>query len=226
MRSGLSACGTESPAPSLRTVPIDFAELLAPAHTALVTMEMQRGVVGNDAVIRALADEVAALGIVEQTARLAVAARTAGARVVHCTAEFRDDRAGSNDNAPMLRMIAKGHPHLIAGSAEAAVVPELGPEPTDVIAARRHGLTPFPGTDLDAILRNLGVHTIVASGVSVNIGITGLVMVAVDLGYRVVLATDAIAGVPRDYAAAVVEHTLAPLATRLTTDEILAVWTP
>ena len=207
-------------------MPLDLAELLDPAHTALVTMEMQRGVVGDKAVIRALADEVAALGIVGQTARLATAARSAGARVVHCTAEFRDDRAGSNDNAPMLRMIAKGHPHLIAGSPEAALVPELGPEPSDVIAARRHGLTPFPGTDLDAILRNLGVRTIVATGVSVNIGIPGLVMVAVDLGYRVVLATDAVAGVPREYASAVIEHTLAPLATRLTNDEIVSVWAP
>lgn len=207
-------------------MPLDLAELLDPAHTALVTMEMQRGVVGDKAVIRALADEVNELGVVDRVARLATAAHTAGARVVHCTAEFREDRAGSNDNAPMLRMIAKGHPHLIAGSPEAEIVPELGRDPADVIAARRHGLTPFPGTDLDAILRNLGVRTIVASGVSVNIGITGLVMVAVDLGYRVVLATDAVAGVPRGYAAAVVEHTLAPLATRLTTDEIVAEWTP
>ncbi|MFO7590732.1 MAG: cysteine hydrolase [Acidimicrobiia bacterium] len=207
-------------------MPLDLAELLEPSHTALVTMEMQRGVVGDRAVIRALADEVDALGVVGRIAILATAARSAGARVVHCTAEFRGDRADSNDNAPMLRMIAKGHPHLVVGSPEAAVVPELGPDPADVVAARRHGLTPFPGTDLDAILRNLGVRTIVASGVSVNIGITGLVMVAVDLGYRVVLATDAVAGVPRDYARAVVEHTLAPLATRLTTDEIVTVWAP
>ena len=207
-------------------MPLDTSELLDPAHTALVTMEMQRGVVGDKAVIRALADEVDALGVVDRVAALAAAARAAGARVVHCTAEFRADRAGSNDNAPMLRMIAKGHPHLITGSPEAALVPELGPERSDVIAARRHGLTPFPGTDLDAILRNLGVRTIVAAGVSVNIGITGLVMVAVDLGYRVVLATDAVAGVPRDYASAVVEHTLAPLSTRMTADAIVTVWAP
>ena len=205
-------------------MPLDLPALLAPEHTAVVTMEMQRGVVGDAAVIRALADEVAALGVIERCARLVHAARTAGARVVHCTAEFRPDRADSNDNSPMLRMIAKGPPHLLAGSPEAAVVPELGPEPSDVIAARRHGLTPFPGTDLDAILRNLGVRTIVATGVSVNIGITGLAMVAVDLGYQVVLATDAVAGVPRDYAATVVEHTLAPLTTRLSTDDIVAAW--
>ena len=32
-------------------------------------------------------------------------------------------------------------------------------------------------------------------------------MVAVDLGYRVVVVTDAVAGVPREYADAVIAHT-------------------
>jgi nicotinamidase-related amidase len=206
-------------------VAVDLSELLDPAHTAVLTMELQRGVVGDSATIRTLADEVAALGVVDNAARVVRAARTAGARVVHCTAEFRPDRAGSSDNAPMLRMIAKGEAHLLIGSPEAAVVPELGPEASDVIASRTHGLTPFPGTDLDQILRNLGVRTVVATGVSVNIGVTGMVMGAVDRGYRVALVTDAVAGVPREYTEAVIEHTLAPLATRVTTDDVVAVWT-
>jgi nicotinamidase-related amidase len=205
-------------------VPLDLSELLAPAHTAVLTMELQRGVVGDRATIGTLADAVADGEVIDHAARVVAAARSAGARVVHCTAEFRPDRAGSSDNAPMLRAIAKGPAHLVAGSAETALVPELGPQPSDVIAARRHGLTPFPGTDLDQILRNLGVTTIVATGVSVNIGITGLVMVAVDLGYRCAVVTDAVAGVPADYTQAVLEHTLAPLATLLTTDQVVATW--
>jgi nicotinamidase-related amidase len=205
-------------------VPLDLADLLDPTHTAVLTMELQRGVVGDAATIRDLAEEVEALGVIDNAARIAGAARRTGARVVHCTAEFRPDRAGSVDNSPMLRAIAKGHPHLLIGSTEAELVPALGPEPSDIIAARTHGLTPFPGTDLDQTLRNIGVRTIVATGVSVNIGITGMVMVAVDLGYRVVVITDAVAGVPRDYTDAVIKHTLAPLETRMTTEELIAHW--
>ena len=52
------------------------------------------------------------------------------------------------------------------------------------------------GTDLDAILRNLGVTTIVAVGVSLNIAIPNLVMDAVNAAYRVVLPRDAVAGLP------------------------------
>ncbi len=205
-------------------MPLDLTELLDPAHTAVVTMELQRGVVGDQASISTLAEAVAAGDVVGHTARVLAAARAVGARVVHCTAEFRPDRAGSNDNAPLLRAIAKGPAHLVAGSDATGLVPELGTEPSDLVAARRHGLTPFPGTDLDQILRNLAVTTVVATGVSVNIGITGLVMVAVDLGYRCAVVTDAVAGVPADYTQAVLEHTLAPLATLLTTDQVVDTW--
>lgn len=205
-------------------MPVDLAELLNPPHTAVLTMELQRGVVGDRATIPALAEAVEAAGVVPAAARVVRAARAAGARVVHCVAEFRPDRAGSNDNAPLLRAIAKGPAHLLAGSDETELVPELGPEPSDLIAGRRHGLTPFPGTNLDQLLRNLGVRTIVATGVSVNIGITGLVMVAVDLGYRCVVVRDAVAGVPADYADAMLQHTLAPLASLVTSEQVAAAW--
>jgi nicotinamidase-related amidase len=205
-------------------MPVDLAELLDPAHTAVLTMELQRGVVGDTSTLRELADEVAATGVVEKTARVVRAARAAGARVVHCTAEFRADRAGSSVNAPLLTALSKIEGRLVSGSADAAIMPELGPEPTDIVCSRVHGLTPFPGTELDPILRNLGVSTVVATGASLNVGIPGLVMVAVDLGYRVAVVTDAVAGIPREYGQEVIRHTLAPLATRVTTDEIVAVW--
>lgn len=80
------------------------------------------------------------------------------------------------------------------------------------------------GTDLDAILRNLGVTTIVAAGVSVNIAITNLVMDAVNAAYWVVVPRDAVAGVPTDYASAIIDNTLSLLATITTTHELLEVW--
>ena len=203
---------------------VDLTELLDPARTAVLTMELQRGVVGDDASIPDLRAEVARRGVVARAARVVDAARGAGARVVHCVAEFRADRAGSNDNSPLLRILARGKPNLVVGTVSTEVVPELGPAPSDLIAARRHGLTPFPGTDLDQTLRNLGVETIVATGASLNIGITGLVMVAVDLGYRCVVVTDAVVGVPAEYGDAVVQHTLAPLATLLVSDQVCDVW--
>jgi nicotinamidase-related amidase len=205
-------------------VPLDLAELLAPATTAMLTMELQRGVVGDRASIPDLAEVVAERGVLAAAGRLAAAARAAGASVVHCTAEFRPDRAGSATNAPLLAVMARRRGHLLAGSPEAEVVPELGPDPRDLVVPRLTGVSPFTGTSLDVLLRNLGVRTVVATGVSVNLAILGLAIEAVNLGYRVVVATDAVAGTPASYADAVLDGTVALLATRLPVDEIAAAW--
>jgi nicotinamidase-related amidase len=53
---------------------------------------------------------------------------------------------------------------------------------------------------------------------------TNFVMDAVNLGYQFVLPRDAVAGLPQSYADAVIDNTLALLATVTTTDEVLAVW--
>ena len=47
-------------------------------------------------------------------------------------------------------------------------------ETSDLVVPRLHGLSPFQGTELDSLLRNLGVRTIVGVGVSVNVAITNL----------------------------------------------------
>jgi nicotinamidase-related amidase len=113
---------------------------------------------------------------------------------------------------------------LLPGTPEVDVVPDLGPEPEDLVLTRTHGLDPMAGTDLDPVLRNLGVTTIVVTGVSVNVAVTNLVMDAVNRGYAVVLPRDAVCGIPQDYADAVIDHTLALLATVTTTDDLLSIW--
>jgi len=80
------------------------------------------------------------------------------------------------------------------------------------------------GTQLDPMLRNLGVTTIVGVGVSVNIGMTNFAFDAVNRGYRFVMPTDAVAGVPDDYAAAVLANTIALVATLTTTRAVLDAW--
>jgi nicotinamidase-related amidase len=203
-------------------VPVTLAQLVGSGRTAVLTMELQRGVVGDLSSFPALADEVERLGLIPRTARLLAAARGAGVPVVHCTAGFRADRLGSPANSPLIASLLRRPEHLLEGTAVVDLVPALGAEPDDLVSHRRHGVSPFLGTDLDPTLRALGVSTVVATGVSLNLGIIGLAVEAVDLGYRVVLATDAVAGVPPDFADDVVRHTLALLAMPATVDEIIA----
>lgn len=203
----------------------DLDDLLDPAHTAVVTMELQRAVVGDLATMGGLAEAAAETQTVANAARICRAARAAGVRVVHCTAQFRADGAGSARNCKLLAISLDHNSEALAvGSPGAELVDELEAGPADIVISRLHGLTPFTSTALDQVLRNCGVTTVVATGVSLNVGIAGLVLSAVDLGYRVVVPDDAVVGLPVDYGRAVMRNTISLLATVTSTDAITEAW--
>lgn len=203
---------------------MDLADLVDPAHTVVLVMEMQRGVVGDLAKFPELAQVCAERDVLGAARRVAAAARAAGVRVVQCTAAFRADRAGSHTgNSPFIKALLRDPGHMLEGTGAVEVVPELA-GPGDIESRRYHGFSPFTGTSLDQTLRALGVRTVVAVGVSLNLGIPGLCLEAVNLGYRVVVGTDAVAGVPVDYGEAVLANTIRLLAARATAAEIIAAW--
>ncbi|GAB3223742.1 cysteine hydrolase [Mycolicibacterium hippocampi] len=200
-----------------------LAELLEPATTALVTQECQGGVIGPQAGLPLLAEE-ARREAVPNIAALLAAARTAGVTVVHCLIQRRPDGRGSNTNARLFAAGKSFTADLTPGGPGASVLPELGQQEGDLVLTRTHGIGPMTGTDLDAVLRNLNIRTIVGVGVSVNVAITNFVMDAVNRGYQFVLPRDAVAGVPREYADAIIDNTLSLLATVTTTSDVTATW--
>ncbi|KUI00875.1 isochorismatase family protein [Mycobacterium sp. IS-3022] len=200
---------------------VDLAQIAAPGHTAIVTQECQGAVVGPDTGLKALADE-ARREAVPNIERLLPAARSAGVTVVHCLVQRRADGKGANHNAKIFSF--GGAVAIAPGTPGAELLPALGPEPSDIVLRRGHGIGPMGGTELDAVLRNLGVTTVVAVGVSVNVAITNLVMDAVNAAYHVVVPRDAVAGVPTDYANAIIDNTLSLLATITTTDDLIKAW--
>lgn len=204
------------PAPSLDA-------LVSPSTTALVTQECQGGVIGAQAGLPMLADE-ARREAIPNIATLVAAARSAGVTVVHCLIHRRPDGRGSNTNARLFAAGKSFAADLSPGSPGGSLLPELGSDPSDLTLTRIHGVGPMTGTDLDSVLRNLGITTIVGVGVSVNVAITNFVMDAVNRGYQFVLPRDAVSGYPRDYANAVIDNTLALLATVTTTRAVVDAW--
>ena len=203
-------------------MPLDLAALVDPRHTAVVTSEIQRGVIGDHSALPELAKQ--GREIIPQVARLVEAARAAGAQVIHCIAERRADNKGMNRNARLFGYMAKAEPRLLPGSPATEIVPEVKLHASDVVLARLHGLSPFSGTELDFVLRNLDVTTVVAVGVSVNVAITNLTFDCVNAGYQVVLPIDAVAGTPRSYVEQVFEHTLRNVATLVSSDDLVRAW--
>lgn len=200
------------------------APLPPPDGCAVVTMELQRGVVGDLASMPALVTAAAERGILDACGRLVERARGCGVPVVHAQVEWSADRRGTPINTPLVAGLARNPDQMLIGTEAIDPVPELGDTSDDLRSVRRHGLTPFTGTDLDMLLRSVGAHTVVAVGVSLNIGVLGLALSATDLGYRVVVPTDAVVGVPVEYGEQVLTNSMAMVATLTTVDELLDVW--
>ena len=205
-------------------MPFDLAPQLAPAESALLLMECQEGVIGAGARLGALAQAVARHDTVAHIARVLAAARRAGVPVFHCLMARRPDGGGAAVNCRLLAAARKGGMPLVPGSPAHAPVAPLGPVDGEWVVDRYHGLTPFHGTELDQLLRNLGARTVVATGVSVNVGILGLALEAVNAGYQVVIPRDAVTGTPDDYVDAVLAHTLGLLATITSVADVERIW--
>ena len=204
-------------------MPLDLDALLEPERCALVVHECQRGVVGNLSGLPALA-EAAQKGMIQSVAELVCGGRKAGVAIIHCTAERRPDARGANTNARLFQHMQRVENPLLSGSQAAEIIPEILVAESDIILPRLHGLSPFHGTELDPILRNLGVATLVGVGVSVNIAIQNFAFDAVNAAYQVVIPRDAVAGFPESYVDAVFENTLDAITTVVQTEDVLDSW--
>ncbi|WP_030814692.1 cysteine hydrolase [Streptomyces sp. NRRL S-337] len=203
---------------------VRLGEQLDPASTVLLTVECQRGVVGPESALPELADAARTSGALANIARMVAAAHDAGVQVMHAVAERRPDGRGASRNARLFRAAEKLSVQQLAGSTAVRIADPVPVGEKDLVVRRLHGLSPVAGTEVDALLRNLGCRTLVVTGVSANVAIPNTVFDAVNLGYTAVVPADAIAGVPADYTPAMIRHTLALVATVTTTEDVLTSW--
>jgi nicotinamidase-related amidase len=204
----------------------NIATVLQPGLVAVLFSEVQRGVVGDlTGHFRALADIAQDVGVLRNGARLADAARARGAPVVHCLASGRPGRFGENGNVPLIVGLAR------RARADGWVYDPLRDTPCpevwsdgDVIALREHGVGPMADSALDHRLRNAGITTVIVAGVSLNVAVTNLTLDCANRGYQVIVAKDAVAGIPREYGEAVLTNSLAMVATPASVDDIIAAW--
>ncbi|MFJ8946074.1 cysteine hydrolase [Streptomyces sp. NPDC102395] len=199
-----------------------LGDLLVPEQTVLLTVECQQGVVGPTAALPELARVARESGALTNVARLVAGAHASGVQVLHAVAERRPDGRGSNRNARLFRAAERLPVRQLPGTEAVRVAAPIEVAAEDLVVRRLHGLSPIQGTDVDALLRNLGCRILVVAGVSANVAIPNAVFDAVNRGYTAVVPADAIAGVPSEYTPAMIRHTLALVATVATTDEVLA----
>jgi nicotinamidase-related amidase len=168
--------------------------------TALVVIDLQRGVAGRPGVEH----------VVSHTVELADAFRSRGLPVV-------------------LVNVTGGAPGRTERTRPAAERPadwaELLPELGDGIRVTKRTWGAFHGTDLDERLREAGATQIVLTGIATSMGVESTARAAHEHGYNVTVATDAVADmspVAHDHSIAHVFPALGETATTAEIIELLA----
>ena len=141
--------------------------------------------------------------VVEPTARVLAAARRAGMTVVYLKMEFEPDLSDAgHSEAPNFLL----HRALGAGEAVVApdgspsrilvkrtwnteILPELTPERGDLVVSK-HRYSGFFETDLDAILEELGISSLVFTGCTTSVCVESTLRDAFFRDYRCLLLED------------------------------------
>jgi nicotinamidase-related amidase len=178
------------------------------SKTALVVIDLQRGVVGAPTVPYSAADVVA------RSAQLAGAFRERGLPVVFVRVSFAPDGA---DTVPGRTEVTRRGDSRPEGWDE--IVDELRGDGDIVVTKRNWGA--FHGTDLDTLLRRRGITQIVLTGIATSIGVESTARAAHEHGYNVTLATDAMADLNAEAHRNSVERIFPRLGETGSTDDIL-----
>jgi nicotinamidase-related amidase len=180
-----------------------------PKRTAIVVIDLQKGIVGRSAEPHSTADVVA------NVQRLLRAARAAG--VVPVLVHVGGAADGSDRLAPPADQAMR------AGSLPpdwSELIPELERAPSDVVILKRQWGA-FYGTDLDLQLRRRKVNTILLCGIATEFGVESTARDAYERGYAQIFISDAMTGLT----AASHENALTRIFPRLgmvrTTEEVL-----
>ncbi len=170
-----------------------------PKTTALLIIDMQRDFVMPGGFGEALGNDVTPLqATIAPTKRVLEAVRKKGMLVIHTREGHRPDltdcpptklvrgrgKTRIGDPGPMGRI-------LVRGEIGHDIVPELYPAPGEPVIDKP-GKGAFYATDLELILRDRGIKTLIVCGVTTEVCVNTSVREANDRGYECVVLSDCV----------------------------------
>lgn len=168
------------PAPPERAAPLD------PARTALLLIDVQKGIFHpGAAATRPYFFRTAAEVAVPNMARLLAAARAAGTEVVHTV--IQSLTADGRDRSLDYKQTGF---HFPPGSREAEVCDEVAPLRDEMVLPKTSSSL-FNSTIFEYLLRNIGLDTVIVAGFLTDQCIDHTVRDGADRGFRMLCPTDA-----------------------------------
>ena len=205
----------------------ELSEKVAPAHTALLLIDMVNDFLDPGGKTAVLAGRPLDVGraVIPTAQRLLAGARSAGLQVVHVQHTTLPDHASSS--GPWLdarsRATYSVEDICLDGSWGQRVIDELEPLPGETLV-KKFRYSGFVGSNLELVLRSAGCQTVICAGVSTNACVEATARDAFSLDHYVVYAGDACASWSTELHEATLasaEHRYASVAD---TDTLLDIW--
>ncbi|KAL7909563.1 Isochorismatase hydrolase [Trichoderma velutinum] len=151
------------------------------SKTALLVMDVQNGVLN-------MVD--APQLYFQRLATASSAARAAGIPVIYVKSFFRRNFSdASSRNKAVSRVKSLGEEVFVEGSSFTELHSEVRPEADDIIVVKRRN-SAFSGTDLEVVLRSLGIQHLVLAGVMTSGAVLSTVRQGADLDYEITVVED------------------------------------
>jgi nicotinamidase-related amidase len=155
-----------------------------PRESALVIIDLANDFVYPGGVIAdagGAAYQARAQAIIPTLRRLLEAARRTGVTVVYATDAHRP---GDDE-------LRKWPPHAMKGTTQAEIVPDLRPQPDDLVI-EKHTYSPFVSSDIDERLRARGIKRLYVTGLHTDCCARHTSGDAFQRGYDLIWVTDAL----------------------------------
>lgn len=172
-----------------------------PAHTAVLTIDCQRG--NLEPAIASLPVPAAECErVIAGTNRLLALARGTGIAVVHVTTVYEAPLLAQHPfERAMLALEESFTPHRASdyahhkspGSVGGEIVPGLDVQPTDLLVDSKRTFDSFHGTPLELLLRFMEKDTLLVAGCNTNTCVLATAFGAYNRGLRVAIVSDCVA---------------------------------
>ena len=181
-----------------RRIPESLAEIIDPAHTALVVHELLNDFCAEGGKFDKAGKRLDASAIIPATVETIAAARAAGIRVLYIRYTRHTDYSSHSDPAirkAWSQISGDDLNNLAMATVEGTwgweFLDEVAPEPGDLVL-KKYRPDAFFGTHLDHLLRWGGVRSIVLIGIGSEVGLVPTAMHGFNLGYFCVAVEDAV----------------------------------
>lgn len=191
-------------------------------HTALLVMDFENDIVHPEGAFKdfGFAQMVQDNGVLDKTAQLLAAARGSGMLVIYVSVKFRPGYPERPANAPLWQGLHAANA-LVEGSWGASIHDAVAPQEGEAVVTKR-GVSAFTASDLEPILKNKRIGTLLLAGVATNFVVEGTAREASDRGYQVVVVGDCCASVNQEAHDAALSVALPFLAAISTLEETAA----